>query len=133
MILLPWDARNTICLAFEGIFSQNMGLIPGRSWYRNFFLHFFDIIVSTIFENISKPVGLRTVFELYICTRQAFRSKNRIFFALIFCREKAVLETVFDQITVFLGQFWGTRFYIPVCPAPEYKIWSCFQTALPYL
>ena len=31
MILLPWDARNTTCLALIGYFGQNMGLIPGRS------------------------------------------------------------------------------------------------------
>ena len=54
MTLLPWDARNTICLALIGYFSQNMELIPGRFW---FFFVFFEISVLNIFENISKPVG----------------------------------------------------------------------------
>ena len=60
MILLPWDARNTICLALIGYFSQNTGLIPGRSWFCIFFYNFcvfIEIFVSNIFENISKPVG----------------------------------------------------------------------------
>ena len=33
MILLPWNARNIICLALTRYFSQNIGLIPGRSWF----------------------------------------------------------------------------------------------------
>ena len=38
--LLPWDARNTICLGLIGYFSQNIGLIPGRSWFCIFFTIF---------------------------------------------------------------------------------------------
>ena len=53
MILLPWDARNTICLALIGYFSQKHGV---NSW--SFLIsQFFAIFVSNIFENISKPVG----------------------------------------------------------------------------
>ena len=61
MILLTWDARNAICLAHLEYFSQNMGLIPGRSWFCNFFLQFLyfsEIFFSNISENISKPVGI---------------------------------------------------------------------------
>ena len=32
-VLLPWDARNNICLA---LICQNMGFIPGRFWLCNF-------------------------------------------------------------------------------------------------
>ena len=42
-ILLPWDAKNTICLALIGYFSQNMGLIHGRSLFSNFFFPIFCI------------------------------------------------------------------------------------------
>ena len=55
MILLPWDARNTICLALIGYFSQNMGLVPGRSWFCNFL--YSSNQFQTFFENISKTVG----------------------------------------------------------------------------
>ena len=46
MIMLPWDARNTICLALLGYFSQKHVL---RNFFRTFV--FFEI-VSNIFENI---------------------------------------------------------------------------------
>ena len=31
MIVLPWDARNAICIGLIGYFSQNMGLFLGLS------------------------------------------------------------------------------------------------------
>ena len=51
MVLLPWDAMNTICLALIEYFSQNMVISDFPIF------EFFEILVSTIFENISKPVG----------------------------------------------------------------------------
>ena len=60
MILLPCDARNTICLALFGYFSQNMGLIPGRSWFCNFcmfryicFQHFWKYLKTCWFSGKS--------------------------------------------------------------------------------
>ena len=52
MILLPWNAKETICLALIRYFSQNMELIPGRFWFCIFFFTFFvffEIFVSNIF------------------------------------------------------------------------------------
>ena len=57
MILLPWDARNTISLALLGYFSQNVGITSGSSWFCEKFEGFFFEVVSDIFENISKYVG----------------------------------------------------------------------------
>ena len=58
-VLLPWYARNNICLALIGYLCQNMGFIPARFWFCNFwqFLFFFEIFFSNIFENISTPFG----------------------------------------------------------------------------
>ena len=53
IILLPWDARNTICLELIGYFSQNTGLIPGRSWFCNFFSSnfvFFEFLFQTFLK-----------------------------------------------------------------------------------
>ena len=47
MILLPWDARNAICLALIGYFSQDMGFIPGRSRFRNCFYNFSKFLFQT--------------------------------------------------------------------------------------
>ena len=48
MVLLTWDARNTICLAFIGYFSQNMVF---NSWSLLFLRYFLNIF--SIFRNCS--------------------------------------------------------------------------------
>ena len=65
MVLLPWDASNTICLELIGHFSQNMGLTPGCSWFCIFFtiFVFVEILVLNIFENILKPKTSEATFE----------------------------------------------------------------------
>ena len=55
MVLLPWDARNNICLALigseYGVKSWSFLILP----FFTIFV-FFEIFVSIIFENISTPV-----------------------------------------------------------------------------
>ena len=53
---LPWDARNTICLALIGYFSQNMGLIPGRFWFPHFFFYNFLKFWFQTFLRISQDL-----------------------------------------------------------------------------
>ena len=62
MVLLTWDARNAICLALIGYFSQKRGLISDHYGFCNFF----TILVPNIFENISKTVAfLGKVIKIY--------------------------------------------------------------------
>ena len=53
MVLLPWDARNTICLALIGYFSQNIGLflvVPGRFFFEISFKDFWKYLKTYWFS-----------------------------------------------------------------------------------
>ena len=58
MVLLPLDARNTICLELIGYFSQNKELIPtySRSWFRNFVLIYISQFLFQTFLKISQSL-----------------------------------------------------------------------------
>ena len=84
MILLTWDARNAICPALIGDFSQNIGLTPGYSWFCIFLqFWYFGILVFfvlNIFENISKPVGFikKAINTCFIAKLPSFQENFKL-------------------------------------------------------
>ena len=83
MILLPWDERNTICLALKGYFSQNMGLIPAGFWFCIFF-YFSKFLFQTslkISQNLLlfwKKLWKHVLWQIYQAFRKILDFKNRL-------------------------------------------------------